>query len=251
MRSVKLTRSPAVDPGQVGRRGSASQQGLSCTSAQQLTWLLRAWPGWHLQGGLLSPLDSKPSSPWADFVVASRSGAKVGPTYFLKNIGCPPKFEFQICSVSQFCLTHCDPVDCIPPDSSVRGIFPGKNTGMDASSYSRGSSWARGQTRVSCISCIGRWILHHCTTWEALNFRWTQIKFFSISVSQATLSRSNIPLVSVCHRVCSLNKGQDCFTRKKPRSSPDSPRLNCWPWQGALMFLLKTFSVSKRDSPDD
>ena len=31
---------------------------------------------------------------------------------------------------AQLCLTLCDPMDCSPPGSSVRGIFPGKNTGM-------------------------------------------------------------------------------------------------------------------------
>ena len=37
-----------------------------------------------------------------------------------------------------------------------------------AISYSRGSSWPRDQTYVSCLSCIGRQIPYHCTTWEAL-----------------------------------------------------------------------------------
>ena len=32
---------------------------------------------------------------------------------------------------------------------------------------SRGSSRARDQTHISCISCINRQILYHCTTWEA------------------------------------------------------------------------------------
>ena len=32
---------------------------------------------------------------------------------------------------------------------------------------SRGSSWPRDWTCVSCISGIGRWILHHWATWDA------------------------------------------------------------------------------------
>ena len=35
-----------------------------------------------------------------------------------------------------------------------------------AISSSRGSSLPRDQTCVSCISYIGGWILHHCTTWK-------------------------------------------------------------------------------------
>ena len=35
-----------------------------------------------------------------------------------------------------------------------------------AISYSRGSSQTRDQTRVSCASCIGRWVLFPSTTWK-------------------------------------------------------------------------------------
>ena len=40
---------------------------------------------------------------------------------------------------------------------------PGKNTGWAAISSSKGSFWPRDQ---ACVSCIGRQILYHCTTWE-------------------------------------------------------------------------------------
>ena len=42
--------------------------------------------------------------------------------------------------------------------------FPGKNAGVVAISFSRGSSRPRDQTHVSCI---GMQILYHCATWEA------------------------------------------------------------------------------------
>ena len=54
--------------------------------------------------------------------------------------------------------------DCSPPGSFVYGIFrqdTGKILEQVAIFYSRGSSWPRDQTRVSCISCMGRWILYH------------------------------------------------------------------------------------------
>ena len=35
-----------------------------------------------------------------------------------------------------------------------------------AISSSRGSSWPRDWTHVSCVFCIGRWILYHWATWE-------------------------------------------------------------------------------------
>ena len=46
--------------------------------------------------------------------------------------------------------------------------FPGKNTGVSCISYSRGSSLLRDWICVSCISCIGRWILYHSTSREVL-----------------------------------------------------------------------------------
>ena len=50
------------------------------------------------------------------------------------------------------------------PGSSVHGILQAKILEWVAISSSRGSSWSRDQTRVSCI---GRQILYNCTAWEA------------------------------------------------------------------------------------
>ena len=58
-------------------------------------------------------------------------------------------------------------MDCIPPGSSVHGIFQARILEWVAISFSRGSSWPRDRTWVSCISCIGRQVLYHCATWEA------------------------------------------------------------------------------------
>ena len=43
------------------------------------------------------------------------------------------------CLVSQSCLTLCDPMDCSPPGSSVRGNSPGQNTGVSSLSLLQGS----------------------------------------------------------------------------------------------------------------
>ena len=71
--------------------------------------------------------------------------------------------------VAQLCLTLCDCVDCSPPGSSVHGIFQARIVEWVAISFSRGSSPSRDWT---CVSCIGRQILYHCATWEAL-FKWS------------------------------------------------------------------------------
>ena len=63
------------------------------------------------------------------------------------------------CLVPQLCSILCNPVNCGLPGSSVREIFPGKNTGTVAISYSKGSSQPRDCTCVSHVFCMGRQII--------------------------------------------------------------------------------------------
>ena len=81
-----------------------------------------------------------------------------------------------VCSVARSCLTLCNPLDCSPLGSSVHGISPARILEWVAISYSRGSSWPRDQTCVSCISCIGRQSLYHWVTWEV--YKYTYIPSF-------------------------------------------------------------------------
>ena len=74
---------------------------------------------------------------------------------------------FSVCAQSlQSCLTLGDPVDYSPPDSSVHGIFRARTLDWFAISFSRGSSQPKDGTSLSCVSCIGRWILYHRAIWE-------------------------------------------------------------------------------------
>ena len=65
----------------------------------------------------------------------------------------------------QSCSTLWDPVDCSPPSSSVQRILQARILVWVTISSSRGSSQPRDQTH---ISCIGRWVLYHWATREAL-----------------------------------------------------------------------------------
>ena len=56
--------------------------------------------------------------------------------------------------VAQSCPTLFDPVDCSPPGSTVHGIFQARILEWVAISFSRGSSWPRDRTQVSCIAGI-------------------------------------------------------------------------------------------------
>ena len=59
--------------------------------------------------------------------------------------------------VTQLCLTLCNPMDCSLPGSSVHGILQARILEWVAISFSRGSSWPRDWTHVSCVSYPGRW----------------------------------------------------------------------------------------------
>ena len=76
------------------------------------------------------------------------------------------KSSMCVQSLSHACLTLFDSVDCSPPDSCVNGILQARILEWVAISFSRGFSWLRDQTHISCVSCIGRWILYHWVTWE-------------------------------------------------------------------------------------
>ena len=72
--------------------------------------------------------------------------------------------------VTRLCLTLCNPMDCSPPGSSVHVIFQARMLECSAISSSRGSSWPRDQTLVSCIA--GRFF----TIWAtrvALTYMWS------------------------------------------------------------------------------
>ena len=62
------------------------------------------------------------------------------------------------CMRGLHCVCLCDPMGCSPPSSSLHGVFQASIPEWVTISFSRGSSWHRDRTRVSCI---GRWVLYH------------------------------------------------------------------------------------------
>ena len=70
-----------------------------------------------------------------------------------------------VCGQSLHHVWPCDSMDYNPPGSSVHGILPTRILVWVAISSSRGPSRPRDQTRVSCVSCIGRRILYLWATW--------------------------------------------------------------------------------------
>ena len=68
-------------------------------------------------------------------------------------------------------------MDCNTPGSSVHGISQTRILEWVAISSSRGTSQPQESNQVYSVSCIGRQILYHCATWEALGY----IQLFSIT----------------------------------------------------------------------
>ena len=74
--------------------------------------------------------------------------------------------KLVLCSV-QSRLTFCNPMGCSLTGSSVHGTLQLRILEWVAISFSRGSSQSSDPIHVSCISCIDKWVLYHCSTWEA------------------------------------------------------------------------------------
>ena len=91
---------------------------------------------------------------------------------------------------AQSCPTLCHPMGCSPSGSSVHRILQARRVEWVAVSSSKGSSGPRDLTHVSCISSIGRWVLSHWATWEAL----LVLLFSSKSERTATQSWFFLPL---------------------------------------------------------
>ena len=58
------------------------------------------------------------------------------------------------CLVTQLCQFFHDPMACSPPGSSVHGVSQARILEWVATSFSRGPSWPRDRTHVSCVCCI-------------------------------------------------------------------------------------------------
>ena len=86
----------------------------------------------------------------------------------------------SVCVCVRVCvLSHVrlfDTPDYTLPGSSVHGVFQARILEWVAIYSSRGSSPPRDWARVSCISCIGRWILYHCTNWVVADKPYCSLK---------------------------------------------------------------------------
>ena len=120
-------------------------------------------------------------------------------------------------------------MDCSPPGSSVHGSLQARILEWVAILFSRASSQPRDQTRVSLVSCIGRRVLYHCATWEAI-----------LHEPSTTPGRTG--------PVCSLS-GTEHFCRRKPLPGNVQNR-NASPWELGTGFKCRAEVSFQSASPD-
>ena len=157
-------RSEMWDPGE-GRedtRRKGSQHGKELEAAD---WRRSWWRPWKLGRELIQP-SPLPLPSEIIFYLPLPFSRHSNP----QNHAADKALVAGICLkalVSQWYLTLCDPMDYSPPGSSVHRILQARIVEWVAISYSRGSSWPRDRTQVSCIA--GRFFTVR-TTREALVF---------------------------------------------------------------------------------
>ena len=84
------------------------------------------------------------------------SHAPLSPIKRLPTLSSSPRNALSAHSLHS-CLTLCDLMNCSPPDSLVHGILQARILQWGAIPSSRGASWPRNWTSISCIC---RWILY-------------------------------------------------------------------------------------------
>ena len=107
--------------------------------------------------------------------------------------------------VTRSCPTLCHPMDYSPPGSSVHGILQARILESVAMPFSRGSSWPRDWTRVSCTT--GRFFTVWATTEAQLSVYTCLLffKFFSHLCYYRALSRVPCALQEVLVGYLSLH----------------------------------------------
>ena len=79
-------------------------------------------------------------------------------------------YYFSLSSVTQSCLTLCDPMDCSPTRLLCPWSLPGKNTGVGCHFLLQGIFPTQGSNLHLLHLLVGRRILCHCTTWKAISY---------------------------------------------------------------------------------
>ena len=99
----------------------------------------------------------------------------------------------------QLCLTLCSQMDCGLSGSSVHGILQARIVESVAMPSSRGSSWLRDRTHISCIPALTGRFFTISNPWYLRRFTKQGVSYMShIKTIRALFKVSISPLVSYC-----------------------------------------------------
>ena len=99
------------------------------------------WLSFHVWASLHPHLPPKSSQVWSVIVISHCS--RTLRAFVLEKVKV---------LIAQSCMILCHPMDCSPRGSSVHGILQARILECVAIPFSRGSSWPRDRTWVSCIA---------------------------------------------------------------------------------------------------
>ena len=147
------------------------------------------------------------------------------------NLVVEPRQELPVlsvlCLVTQVCSTLCDPMDCSPPDSSVHGDFPCKDTRVGFHALLQEIFPTQG-SNPGLLHC--RWILYHLSHQGSTVLSTTL--FFLIEVQLiynvilTCVQHSDLSIYILFFKLFSLiSSAQSCPTLCNPmnRSTPGLP----------------------------
>ena len=143
--------------------------------------------------------------------------------------------------VAQSCPTLCDPMDCGPPDSSVRGILQARILEWVAVPFSRGSSQPRDWTQVSHIADS---LLSEPPRKPLRYNQFSSVAVVSSSLWPHGLQHIRLPCPSPTPRACSNSCPLSWWCHPAILSSfvPFSSCLQSFPASGS--FLMSQFFAS-------
>ena len=154
-----------------------------------------------------------------------------------------------MCSIAQLCSTLCDSMDYSPSGYSVHEIFQARILEWVAVSFSKGSSWPRDQM---CTSCIDRWILYHCATWEKprikkkvnyIETKFQNTKKYNIVIwknakilKKKKKERKNMP---------HIHRWEDLILLRRQYASQTHLQTQCNPYQNPSWFLCRNWHAKQ------
>ena len=121
-------------------------------------------------------------------------------------------------SVTQSCLTLCNPVDCSLPGFSIHGILQARILEWVPMPSYRGSSWPRDQTRVSSISCTaGRFFTAHSPGEHRHNNNYLKCKWPKCSNQKTQNGYKNKTPICAIYKRSTLDLSTNTDWKRKAR----------------------------------